>query len=72
MYIDFEKDVDRTTLPKYLSDLMDELDTYYKNDEDDKFGLILNRVITFTDSAYANHKINDKTCRIIRERYGIL
>ena len=72
MYIDFEKDVDRTKIPPYLKETMDTLDDLYARNEDGEFGLILPRIVTFTDSAEANHRINDKTRQIIRNRYGIM
>lgn len=71
MYIDFEKDVDRTKIPDYLKETMDLLDDLYEKKMDGDFGMILPRIVTFTDSAEANHRINDKTRQIIRNRYGI-
>ena len=72
MFIDFEKDVDRTIIPKYLKDIMDKLDELYDKNNDGLFGITLPYIITFTDSAEANHKINDKTKQIIRNRYGLV
>lgn len=39
---------------------------------DGDFGMVLPRIITFTDSAEANHRINDKIRQIIRNRYGLV
>ena len=72
MYIDYKKDVDRTKIPIYLKETMDTLDDLYIKNKDGEFGMILPRIVTFTDSAEANHRINDKTRQIIRNRYGIM
>ena len=72
MYIYFEKDVDRTKIPDYLKETMDTLDDLYAKKLDGDFGMVLPRIITFTDSAEANHRINDKIRQIIRNRYGLV
>lgn len=72
MYIDYKKDVDRTKIPIYLKETMDTLDDLYIKNKDGEFGMILPQIVTFTDSAEANHRINDKTRQIIRNRYGIM
>lgn len=72
MYIDFEKDVDRTKIPDYLRETMDSLDSFYEKKMDADFGMTLPYIVTFTDSAEANHRINDKTKQIIRNRYGLV
>ena len=72
LYIDFEKDVDRTKIPGYLKETMDTLDDLYAKKMDGDFGMVLPQIITFTDSAEANHRINDKTKQIIRNRYGLV
>ena len=71
MYIDFTKDVDRTQIPKYLKETMDLLDSLYEQKKDGLFGTYLPYIVTFTDSAEANHRISGKTRQIIRNRYGI-
>lgn len=71
MYIDFDKDVDRTKITDYLRETMDSLDSFYEKKMDADFGFTLPYIVTFTDSAYANQRISDSMVRIIRNRYGL-